>query len=180
MTIYFLVYIPSFAHSVLGAAPTIAYSTALVSGATLFVAAPLAGMIADRIGALRHGLIAAALLIVSAYPIFAAMVSGRNEISILLGQFALSIGAALYVGALPAILAGLFDTRNRSLGVAISYNVAVMTGGGFAQMIFVLLLEWSGSVVSPSYYVVFAGVVSLCALLICAQMAKVDRSQNYR
>jgi len=178
VTIYFLVYIPNFAQSVLHAAPTIAYSAALVSGATLFVAAPLAGMAADRFGALRHGLFSAGLLMVVAYPIFAAMIAGRDEVSILLGQFALSVGTALYVGALPAILANLFDTRRRSLGLAISYNVAVMTGGGFAQMIFVLLIEWTGSSAAPSYYVMFASAVSLCSLLAIAMMMQLPKQQR--
>ena len=180
VTIYCLVYIPSFAQSVLHADRTIAYSAALVSGATLFMAAPLAGRAADRFGARRHGLISAALLSVLAYPIFAAMVAGQGEGSILLGQFALSMGAALYVGALPAVLADLFDTRSRSLGLAISYNLAVMTGGGFAQMIFVLLIEWTGSTVAPSYYVMFASAVSLCALLACSRIARADRASNRR
>ena len=180
VTIYFLVYIPSFAQSVLHADPTIAYTAALVSGATLFVAAPLAGFAADHFGARRHGLWSAALLMICAYPIFAAMIAGRDETSILLGQFALAIGAALYVGALPAILVDLFDTRSRSLGLAISYNLAVMTGGGFAQMIFVLLIQWTGSSVGPSYYVVFASAVSFCALLACSYIARVDRASRAR
>jgi MHS family proline/betaine transporter-like MFS transporter len=178
--IYFLVYIPSFAQTMLHAGPTIAYTTALVSGATLFVCAPLAGIAADRFGALRLGTIATILLVIFPYPIFAAIVAGRNEASILLGQFALSIFTALYLGALPAILANLFDTRRRSFGLAVSYNLAVMTAGGFAQMIFVLLIARTGSPVAPSYYVMFAAAVSLCALLACGNIARVDRQNRER
>lgn len=176
VTIYFLVYIPSFAQTVLHADPAIAYTTALVSGATLIVGAPLAGILADRYGALRHGILSAALIVIMAYPVFTAMVAGADQASILLGQFLLSIGAALYVGALPAILATLFDTRSRSLGLSVSYNLAVMTGGGFAQMIFVLLIEWAGSNVAPSYYVMFAGALSLVSLLACRKIVLVDRA----
>ncbi|MBK8545108.1 MAG: hypothetical protein IPL62_17165 [Caulobacteraceae bacterium] len=74
----------------------------------------------------------------------------------------------------------MFDTQNRSLGVAVSSNVAVMTGGGFAQMIFVLLIGWTGTNVAPSYYVMFAGVVSLIALLACVNIARVDRESAGR
>lgn len=180
VTIYFLVYIPSFAQTVLNADHTIAYHTALVSGATLFVGSPLAGLVADRFGALRLGMIATAVLAVVAYPIFTAMVAGRDEMSILLGQFALASAAALYLGSLPAILANLFDTRNRSLGLAVSYNLAVMTGGGFAQMIFVLLIKWTGSTVAPSYYVVIAAALSLCSLIAAGKIASVDREISRR
>jgi MFS transporter, MHS family, proline/betaine transporter len=170
--IYFLVYIPSFAQTVLHADPTIAYATALVSGTTLFIGSPLAGLAADRFGVLRVGSIAAALVVLVTYPIFAALVAGRDETSILLGQFALSSVTALYLGALPAILANLFDTRSRSFGLAVSYNLAVMTGGGFAQMIFVLLIGWTGSSVAPSYYAMFSGAVSLCSLLACRRIGR--------
>lgn len=176
--IYFLVYIPSFAQSMLDAGPAIAYKTAFVSGATLFLVAPLAGIAADRFGPLRLGYIATLLLVILPYPIFAALVEGRNELSILFGQFALSVVTALYLGALPAILANLFDTRTRSFGLAVSYNLAVMTAGGFAQMIFVLLIATTGSPVAPSYYVMAAAAVSLLALLACGAIARVD--QGYR
>lgn len=163
--IYFLVYMPSFAQTILHARPVIAYTTAFVSGATLFVAAPLAGLAADRIGAIRLGLIATGLLVVLPYPILSLVVASGKEGTILLGQFALSIVTALYLGALPAVLAQLFATRNRSFGVAVSYNLAVMTAGGFAQMIFVLLIEWTGMIVAPVFFVMLAGALSLCALL---------------
>ena len=172
--IYFLVYTPTFARTVLHAGPMIAFATALVSGATLFVGSPLAGLAADRFGALRLGFIATALLVLIPYPLFAAVIARRDEASILLGQFGLSLVTALYLGALPAILANLFDTRGRSLGLAVSYNLAVMTAGGFAQMIFVLLIGWTGSNAAPSFYVVFAGLASLCSLLVCAGFARAD------
>lgn len=176
--IYFLVYVPTFAQTILHAGPAIAYTTALVSGATLFVVAPFAGIAADRFGALRVGSIATMLLVIFPYPIFAAVVGDRSEVSILLGQFALSVFTALYLGALPAILANLFDTRTRSFGLAVSYNLSVMTAGGFAQMIFVLLIARTGSPVAPSYYVMFAAAVSLCALLVCGRIARVDRENR--
>lgn len=176
VTIYFLVYVPTFAQAMLGARPAIAYTTAVISGGTLLVVAPLAGMIADRIGVVRHGIIAAAAIAIFTYPVFLAMTSSRHENAILLGQFALSILAALYVGPLPAILADLFETRNRSLGLAISYNAAVATAGGFAQMLFVLLIGWSGSVAAPSYYVVLAGLISFVSLLPFRRLASLDRT----
>jgi MHS family proline/betaine transporter-like MFS transporter len=178
--IYCLVYIPTFAQTMLGVGPAIAYTTALVSGATLFLGVPLAGLAADRFGALRIGLIATSLLVVAAWPIFATIVAGRDEASILLGQFALSIAVALYLGALPAILANLFDTRSRSFGLSVSYNLSVMTAGGFAQMIFVLLIDWTGSPVAPSYYVMAASAVSLGSLLACGRIARADRASGGR
>lgn len=170
--IYFLVYIPTFAQTVLGAGPGIAYQSALVSGAILCLGSPLAGLVADRFGALRIGMIAAALLVITTYPVVTAMVMGRDEASILLGQFALSAAVALYLGALPAILADLFDTRSRSFGLAVSYNLAVMTAGGFAQVIFVALIEWTGTPIAPSYYVIAASALSLLALAVCRRIGR--------
>lgn len=180
VTIYFLVYLPSFAQTILNAGPAIAYAGALVSGVTLFVAVPLAGLIADRIGALRLGVVAAMLLVLLAYPIFAAVVAMRDVWAILLGQFALSAVAALYLGALPVVLADLFDTESRSFGLAVSYNLAVMTAGGFAQMIFVLLIDWTGYAAAPIFYVISAAAISLGTLLLRAAIVGVDRPDAHR
>lgn len=177
VTIYFLVYIPTFAQTMLGAGPAIAYTSAIVSGATLLVGAPLAGWSADRFGPRRHAIVAAVVIVVATYPLFAAMIAGASVAAILLAQFGLAVVTALYIGALPAVLADLFATRNRSLGVSIAYNVAVMTGGGFAQVIFVALIAATGSIASPSGYVVAAGAVSLVSLLLSRQLAGVDRAR---
>jgi MFS transporter, MHS family, proline/betaine transporter len=177
VTLYFLVYIPTFAQTALGADPAIAYTSAILSGSTLLFGAPVAGLLADRFGAQRHGIVAALLIIVTTYPLFVAMIAGANVGAILIGQFGLAIVASLYVGALPAILAEMFETRNRSLGVSISYNLAVMTGGGFAQMIFVALISVTGSNASPCYYVIASGAISLGSLLLCRRFAKVDRTR---
>lgn len=62
---------------------------------------------------------------------------------------------------------------NRSLGMSISYNVSVTTGGGFAQMIFVMLIHSTGSIAAPSYYVVAAGIVGMGSLLICTRLRQI-------
>lgn len=172
VSIYFLVYVPTFAQTELGSGPAIAYSAAIVSGVTMFLAAPLAGFIADRVGAIRHGLVSSGVILVIAYPLFAGLIAGHDERSILMGQFVMAVATSFYIGALPAILTELFETRSRSLGLAVSYNLAVMTGGGFAQMIFVLLIEQTGSPAAPSYYVVFAAAVSLCSLLLIRRLTQ--------
>jgi MHS family proline/betaine transporter-like MFS transporter len=174
VSIYFLVFIPGFAQTSLHADPAIAYGGALVSGITLLAGTPLAGLLADRFGPLRIGALGAVLIVLTSYPVFSVVVAAVDERSILLGLFVHAIVTALYLGALPAILANLFNTHTRSLGLAISYNLAVMIAGGFAQMIFVLLIEWTGTRAAPSFYVTFAGAASLFAVLVCRRMTLVD------
>ncbi len=180
VSIYFLVFIPGFAQTDLHADPAIAYGGALVSGLTLLTATPLAGLLADRFGPLRIGALAAVLIVLTSYPAFSVIVTSVDERSILLGLFVHAVVTSLYLGALPAILANLFDIQTRSLGLAISYNLAVMIAGGFAQMIFVLLIEWTGTLVAPSFYVTFAGAASLLAVLACQRMTLVDRNGRAR
>jgi MHS family proline/betaine transporter-like MFS transporter len=167
VSIYLLIYVPSFAQTILNKNSDIAYSAALISGITLFIGAPLAGCIADKFGAIRLALLAAISLAFFVIPIFSLLISANDGESILLGQFVLSFIISMYLGAMPTVLSDIFSIRVRSLGMSISYNIAVMSGGGFAQVIFSFLIKSTGNINSPSYYIVFAALVSFLSIVAC-------------
>ena len=52
----------------------------------------------------------------------------------------------------------------RSTGIAISYNVAVMVFGGFAQFIVIWLGEVTGSPIAPAYYCIAGVAAGLVAM----------------
>ena len=66
-------------------------------------------------------------------------------------------------GAVSTALAEQFPVRMRSTGLALSYNIAVMLFGGFAQLIVTWLIKVTGSPLAPAYYVMFGAVVGLAA-----------------
>jgi MHS family proline/betaine transporter-like MFS transporter len=165
VSMYLLIYIPNFSQTILNKNSDIAYSAALISGITLFIGAPLAGFIADKFSAIRLALLAAISLALLVVPIFSLLITANDGRLILLGQFVLSCMISMYLGAMPTVLSNIFQTRVRSLGISISYNIAVMSGGGFAQVIFAFLIKSTGNVNSPSYYIVLTAIVSFLSIM---------------
>ena len=68
------------------------------------------------------------------------------------------MGALIAAGAAPlfAFMAEMFPTRLRTSSVSIGYNASVMIFGGTAPFIATFLIDWTGSDVAPSFYLVAA------------------------
>ena len=80
-------------------------------------------------------------------------------------QLVLATLLSFSTGPMPAMLAKLFPTRVRSTGVAVAYNLAVTIFGGFAPFIATWMIAQTKNPLAPGYYVVFAAILSLVALV---------------
>jgi MHS family proline/betaine transporter-like MFS transporter len=69
------------------------------------------------------------------------------------------------MGGLAALMAELFPARVRSTGLSISYAFAAAIFGGLAPFISTWLIEFTGSKLAPSFYIMLAAVISLTALV---------------
>jgi MHS family proline/betaine transporter-like MFS transporter len=74
------------------------------------------------------------------------------------------------MGPLPALMSELFPVRARTSGLSICYAVGVAVFGGFAPFIHAWLIARTGSPAAPSFYVIFAAVISLFALFSVRRM----------
>ena len=72
---------------------------------------------------------------------------------------------ALYAGPLCAVLSELFPTKVRFTALSVGYGLAVTIFGGFAPFIAQFLIRETGNPVAPSYYLVFAALISTATLL---------------
>ena len=161
----FLAYMPTFAMRHLG----VERSVALWSNATgllvLMVAALLAGYCSDRIGR-KPLLIASCLTIgVTVYPVFSFLLTSPSIIGIFLAQILFGLLIALYSGPGPAAIAEIFSTQNRATGMSVGYSMAVAVFGGFSPFIATWLIDFTGSPISPAYYVLFAALLTTLILL---------------
>ena len=75
-------------------------------------------------------------------------------------------------GPISTALAEQFPTRVRSTALAISYNIAVMLFGGFAQFFVTWLIEATGTPIAPAYYLMFGAAVGLLAALFLRERAR--------
>lgn len=170
---YTIVFMPTFAARHLGLTASNSFAAALLTASIQVVVVPFVGLLSDRWGRLPISTVSALAIGVIAYPLFAWLVAAPSIEKLLIVQISLGVLTALYVGALPALMAELFPVRMRATGLSISYSVAVAVFGGFAPFIDVWLIQATGSATAPSYYLIVAAIVSLLSLLMAHRLGKI-------
>ena len=139
----------------------VALRGAFFCGALNLFLFPLSGRLADRYGAYRLFYPVTIAWMICAYPLFAYVVSAPSAERLFVAQVISTVFLAAMSGAHPGMLATLFPVRSRSSGVALSYNVAVTLFGGLAPFTITGLTRLTGSSLTPAFYLIFAGFVSL-------------------
>jgi len=175
ISVYLILYMPTFAVTNLDLPRYAGFLGGIISGLVSLVGVPFVGKLADRVGPLRIMLTAAVFALVLALPLFLVLVANPSVLVLTLVQVVLGIQMAFYFGPLPALLTFLYPTEVRTTGLSISYNLGVTLFGGFAPIILTWLISTSGSLLSPSYYLMAVAVVSLLGLLVIRHQRYVDR-----
>ncbi len=134
---------------------------AFASGALNLFLFPLSGKLADRYGPYRCFYPVVIAWVICAYPLFHFVVAHPTPLHLFIAQMIATVFLAAMSGPHPGMLATLFPVRNRSTGVALSYNIAVTLFGGLAPLTITWLTHLSGSSLTPAFYLIFAGVLSL-------------------
>jgi len=135
-----------------------------VSGAILFVLAPIGGYLSDRFGRNRMAQATRIVLMLAIYPAFVALNRWPSAATLLAVVTALSCVHAINVGGVGAMLGELFPRAVRATGAAVVYSVGVAIFGGFAQFFVTSLIVVTGSTLAPAWYVIAYGVASLVAV----------------
>ncbi len=179
-TLHLLISFPTLATSRFGIDREQGIWTQAYAGITLLIVTPIAGTLGDRIGRQWLALISCAALVVAPVLLFRMLDATPTAGHAVLVQLTLSFLAALFLGALAAMMSDLFVATNRSLGLAISYNVAVLLGGAFAPLIYAALSVYVGRI-APSYYASGAALISLVAVIIVvsARWLPQDQTEEY-
>jgi MFS family permease len=160
-----LAYMPTFLqkHVMIGRSEALWATTAGLFA--LVTTIPLAGLLSDRFGRKPLLLAACVAFMVLPYPLFNLMLVGASLGTIIAIQVALALGIALYSGPGPAAIAEIFPTKGRSTWMSTGYSLSVAIFGGFAPFVATWLIEETGSVLSPAYYVMAAAVASTVVVL---------------
>lgn len=154
-------YLPIYAEQQLHLPLSVALAGAFVSGVLNLGLFPLGGWLCDRYGAYRLFYPITFLWMLVAYPLFNFVISSPSAAHLFMAQMVSTVFMAAMSGAHPGMLATLFPVRNRSVGVALSYNTAVILFGGLAPLTNSTLVHWTGNAYVPAFYLIFAGFVSL-------------------
>ncbi len=158
-----LIYMPTYAKTQLKIPLGDAFTAQVAGLLCLTLLIPLFGLLSDRIGRRPVLLAAATLYLLLPYPLMSWVLESPSMARLAVMQMSLCSAIAVGFGAISTALAEQFPVRQRSTGLALSYNIAVMLFGGFAQLIVTWLIATTGSPLAPAFYVMFGATVGLLA-----------------
>ncbi len=164
ISVYMILYMPTFAVKNLGIPATAAFLGGIVAGLVTLVGVPFVGHLADQFGPARIMTYAAVGALLLAWPLFKLMVTAPSVPVLVIVIGLLGVIMAFYFGPLPALLSALFPAAIRGTGLAVTYNVGVTLLGGIAPLVLTWLLSVTGSLNAPSFYYMAIAVISLVGL----------------
>jgi MHS family proline/betaine transporter-like MFS transporter len=162
---YLVLFMPTYGVKQLGLAPSVAFSAIALTGVIQMVFSPLVGHLSDRHGRTTIMLVPALLLLVLIYPAFLYLIAHPTFGTLIALQIVFGFLMTGYFAALPGLLSEMFPVQTRTTGMSLAYNIAVTIFGGFGPFIIAWLISATGSKAAPSYYLIFAAVMSLAALM---------------
>ncbi|MEM5438380.1 MFS transporter [Paraburkholderia diazotrophica] len=162
---YLVLFMPTYAIKQLGLAPSVAFAAIALVGVIQLVFSPIVGHLSDRYGRVRIMLVPAVLLFLLILPAFTYLVAHPTFGTLMLMQILFGFLMTGYFGSLPGLLSEIFPVQTRTTGMSLAYNIAVTIFGGFGPFIIAWLIRATDSKVAPSFYLMFAAVVSVIALV---------------
>lgn len=151
----------------------------ITAGVTLFAVLlmPFTGRLADRIGVMKVALIGVIGYAVLTYPALALMNLGNLAIATAAYALIMVNMAFLQVASF-TLTPRLFPDEVRYTGTALATNLSVLIAGGTAPLAAALLVNLTGDLRSPYYFVLAACVVGLTALLSLRGHAAMDQDKS--
>lgn len=162
----YLVIMPTYLQSALHTGFNQALLIAVISNAGFALTIIPSGMLSDRIGRRTVMVTAAVLLLILALPLLKILQAESS--TLLVKAFVVFIAGGL-VGMLagpgPAMLAEMFPTRVRYTGLGLAYSLSNAIFSGCAGLIITGLINQTGNLDIPAWYVMVTAVVSVIALM---------------
>lgn len=170
VAMYTVLFMPTYATRQLGLTASGGFLGGLLTGVIQVLLIPVFGAMSDRRGRLPIAFVSAVAMLVLVYPLFSWLASTPTLQTLLIVQGIIGVLMAGYMGPLGALMSELFPTRMRTTGLSISYAFGVAIFGGFAPFINAWLIEMTGSKLAPAFYLMFAGAISLVALVFARRL----------
>ncbi|WP_263409056.1 MFS transporter [Terriglobus tenax] len=162
--IYFRVYLPAFVSSNLGLPAWSPFVLMYITSVINMIVVPVVARISTPENSRRIMMGALVLLTLAVWPAIVMVTRHPTVMHMLVGCSILTVLGAIYSAPQSYVIASIFPTQMRSVGVATSYNVAVLAFGGFAPAIYSGLVQMTGNPRSPAAYLLGACAVSFVSL----------------
>jgi MFS family permease len=157
-------YTPTFGEKTLRLNNTSVQVVLLCVGFSNFIWLPVMGALSDRIG--RRKLLggAAALILLTSYPVMLWLAASPSFSRLLLTELWVSFMYSAYNGAMVVYLVEIMPVDVRTAGFSVAYSVSAAIFGGFTPAICTYMIEQTGNRAFPGIWLSLAGGVAFLAL----------------
>ncbi|RIK16004.1 MAG: MFS transporter [Acidobacteria bacterium] len=169
MSVYLILYMPTFAITALELPAYSGYIGAAVAGLVTLVLAPMFGHLGDRVGTVPIMVAASVVGGLVVYPLFVTLINTPSIWMLTLVEIVLGVVLAAYFAPLPAMMSALFPTEVRTTGMSLAYNVGVTTLGGLTPLVLAWLVDHFADI-SPAIYYIAVCVLSLVGLTLARRV----------
>jgi len=173
-----LVSMPNLASGTLGLPIKQVFIVQMISVAVMIGIIPLAALASDIYGRKQVLLLGTLGTGLAVYPLYAWMAAIPSISTLLAAQLLLCSLIGISYGPISTAIAEQFETRMRSSGISVAYNLAVMLFGGFAPFIVTWLVRETGNPASPAWYVMLGSIIGLTAILFMRESGPRPDSEN--
>ncbi|MPV66783.1 MFS transporter [Burkholderia sp. BE17] len=158
-------FLPNHAVRTLHLSPAASVISGVVSSLTLFLAAPIAGKLADRFTRKRVLVTARVILLASVYPAFSLLSAHPSILLLCMVSAFLAVFVAGQIVPVLVMIPELFPREVRATGIALTYVVSASFFGGFSPLVASWIVERTGNALAPAWYVAAACAVSLVPVI---------------
>lgn len=159
MSFYLLfVYLSSYMTTILHTSLHMALAINTISMLAIIVVIPWIGLLSDHIGRKPILYMGALGFVIFSYPLF-LLLQHANFASMLFAQICFAVLVCFAYAAIPAALVEMVGTDIRYTFTSFPYNFSNAVFGGTAPLIATYLIGKTGNPLSPSFYLIFAGIV---------------------
>lgn len=113
---------------------------------------PIMGLLSDRIGYQKVFNIGLLAIILFIFPAF-MLLKQHDFMHALYGELLLSVILAPVNATISAIVTSIYPVAIRASGMSIGYNIGQALFGGTAPLIALTLVEYTGNLLSPAWYI---------------------------
>jgi MHS family proline/betaine transporter-like MFS transporter len=164
-----LSYMPTYLEQQIGLTNNGSLLLILIGEVVMLCLIPFSGGISDKVGRKPMWAISLGGLFVMAIPMYLLM--GTGFYGALIGFGVLGILYVLQLSTISATFPAMFPTQVRYAGFAITYNVSTALFGGTAPLVNQRLIETTGDVLVPAYYLMLACAIGGLALAFIPETA---------
>ncbi len=165
-----LAYMPTYLETQIGISQDGSLGLILIGELAMMAVIPFAGRLSDKVGRKPLWFVSMVGLFLGAIPLYLLM--GTGFAGALVGFAILGLLYVIQLSTISATFPAMFPTHVRYAGFAITYNVATSLFGGTAPLVNEALIDATGDLLIPAYYMMGACVVGLVALLFVPETAR--------